>query len=797
MTGNINVFEEAMTKGHAAAWDQQWARAIACYRTALQEVPTDSTALSSLGFALLQSGKSDDALRVYQRAAAAAPGDPVAPEKCGEILEQLGRIEEAVQTYLAVADIHLKRRDVDKAIANWSRAALLAPNHLVARSRLALALERTGKNHPAVLEYLEVARLFQRANEMEKAAQAVSHAQQLEPQSQQVRDTMDRLRRGIPIASPTRGTEVLKPKSTSMLSKDEAQALGGPAPASPGTAAGSAADPLATATTAASGNSPLAASKETALAQLAEMLFEQDMDTSKTVGSLGDITRGAAGLSRDAETRRAQALMFLGQAIGQTNTNNEAAISNYASTLSAGLDHPLVQFMLGTLYLEQGDIDNALKYLPAAAQRADVGLGAQYGLGAAYAKKGNLPEAFTALLDAIKQYDLQLAKDTPHQQDRLAESYESLQDALSRTPDEQKSQVVPALLQFLSGEGWEERVRQARRNLDASAEEGQVTTLAEMLTSPGSDRLLETMQQITRHINQRHLATAMEEAYFALHLSPAYLPAHIRIAEILAAEDRRETAITKYTVVADAYQMRGDTRRAARLMQEVLKLNPMDVSGRSRLINLLIEEGQTEDILGQYLELAGTYYQLADLETARATYMDALSFAERAGADRTWKVRLLHQTADIDMQRLAWKEALRAYDQINKLSAYDEKARQMVIELSFRLGIPKQALAELDVFVQPMVAANNLAKATQVVQELTINYPEEPGLVARLAKLFQDQGKKAEAVAQYEQLVEMHVAAKQTARAIETLRAILQLGPDNAGEYEQLLQQLQKDNAAH
>jgi tetratricopeptide (TPR) repeat protein len=300
------------------------------------------------------------------------------------------------------------------------------------------------------------------------------------------------------------------------------------------------------------------------------------------------------------------------------------------------------------------------------------------------------------------------------------------------------------------------------------------------------------LQKITRHINKHRFSSAMEEAYYALHLSPTYLPAHVRIAEILVAEDRRDAAIAKYTVTADAYQMRGDTRRAARLMQEVLKLNPMDVNGRSRLINLLIDGGQTEDILSQYLELADTYYQLADLETARRTYMDALGYADRANASRDWKVRLLHQVADIDMQRLAWKDSLRAYEQINKLSAYDEKARQMVIELSFRLGIPKQALAELDVFLQPMIAAKNLAKATQLMQELATNYPEEPGLVARLARLYQDQGKKAEAIAQYEQLAEMYVEAKQTPRAIETLRAIIALEPQDPTQYQELLEQLEQ-----
>ena len=72
MTANKDVFDQAMTRGHSAAWDQQWERAIAFYRAALTEFPDESTALSSLGFALLKTEQPEEALRAYQRAAAKA-----------------------------------------------------------------------------------------------------------------------------------------------------------------------------------------------------------------------------------------------------------------------------------------------------------------------------------------------------------------------------------------------------------------------------------------------------------------------------------------------------------------------------------------------------------------------------------------------------------------------------------------------------------------------------------------------------------------------------------------------------
>src|SRR5574341_450583 len=88
MAGKRNLFEQAMTRGHSAAWDQQWDKAMAYYRAALTEFPDDPKALTSLGFAMLQADRPEEALAVYQRAAALTPGDPVAPEKCGEILDR-------------------------------------------------------------------------------------------------------------------------------------------------------------------------------------------------------------------------------------------------------------------------------------------------------------------------------------------------------------------------------------------------------------------------------------------------------------------------------------------------------------------------------------------------------------------------------------------------------------------------------------------------------------------------------------------------------------------------------------
>lgn len=765
-----------MSRGHSAAWDQQWDKAIAYYRAALTEFPDETGALTALGFALFQADKLDEALTTYQRAATHMPGDPVAPEKCGEIFERLGRVNEAAQTYLAVAEIHLQHRDIAKAIDNWGRVVRLTPDNLTARSRLALALERTSQNRAAAAEYVEVARIFQRGREVEKAGQALVRALQLEPNLPEAREAVEKLKRNQAI--PPAKTAAAPKRQTGMLSP---AVVAEPAPSAPA-ASGATGDLGGQA-------SPLDGARETALASLAELLFEEDADTSKVALSMSALTRGS-GAARDTQNQRAQAVMYLGQALSaQTAGNIEGAASHFAAAYEIGLDHPLLRFMLGALLLQLRRPPDAIDHFRAAIARADIKLGVLYGLAEAYRQTSQVRPALTFFLEALKQLDLSLV--APAKQDRLTEAYESLAESLSRVADEEVAKILPGLKRSLSGEGWEARARQARQQLDAAAEGDQVAALAEELTlTPGTDEVIDAMHRIDEYIRRKLYATAMEEAFWALDHSPTYLPVHIRMAEILVAEHKVEPAALKYKVVANTYQIRGEAGRAARLLSQVLKLNPVDIEARQQVIRLLRDQGKTEEALTQHVDLAETYRDLADLGATRDQYTEALKYAQSTGA-RNWSVRLLHAICDIDMQRLAWRDAVRGYEQIKALAPDDEKTRIALVDLYFRLGNTKQAVTELDAHLKQLISQRALPAATTLLEELLNNHPDDPALVARLARLYADQGRKAEAVARYDQLGDIQLQAGQNEQALETIRTILALAPDDPAPYLQLLAQLQ------
>lgn len=768
-----------MKRATDAMWESQPEKAMALYRAALTEFPNEPNALTSLGFALLQADKPDDALKVYQRAASLTPGDPVAPEKCGEIFEQLGRLPDAAQTYLAVAEIHLNRRDIPKAIENWNRVVRLTPDNLNAHSRLALAYERTGKTQMAVLEYLEVARIFQRMGDSEKGTQAANRAAQLAPNSPEVRDALDKLRKGVALPVLSKVTAANAPKKTGMLDAGALAALEKEASKKSSTPLPGDKIP-----------SQLDKAQEVALEQLAEMLFDEDADTSKTAGSVSAITKSSTGLlGKGKAPNRAQAILLLGEALGNTSNNQfEAAISNYQGAYDNGLTSPLIEFMLGALSLHLNKPQETLKYLPGLIGRADVGFGAAYGVGEAHRREGNLREAFPHLLDALKRLDMLIV--APAKQDALAESYETISESLSRISEADMAKMVPDLAKFLSGEGWEERARQMRQQLDANAEEGQVPALADTLVSEGGGQAVESMRHIERYMKQQMWATAMEEAFYALHFSPTYLPLHTRMAEILTAENKADAASAKYTVIAEAYRQRGEIGRATRIMQQVMRLNPLDLDIRMRVIDMYLDQGKLEDAVEQAIELAETHVALTDLTTAHATYMDALNVTRENHLPAALSVRILLNLGDLDMQLLNWREAIKEYEQIRVLDPNNEKARTMLIDLNFRLGNPKGAIAELDGSLKQLLSARNAIKAVSLLEELCAAYPEETAILARLARMYQDMGRKYDAITQYEKLGELQLNAGQNAQAAETIKTIIALGPDDPEQFKELLAQI-------
>ena len=115
------------------------------YRMAISEFPENLNALTSLALAFFELQKYPESLDYYSRAAQISPDDPVPMQKVAEIQERLGDLGKATKAYMDVAELFARNRDVEKAIRSWSHVVALNPENMTAHTRLALVYERLGR----------------------------------------------------------------------------------------------------------------------------------------------------------------------------------------------------------------------------------------------------------------------------------------------------------------------------------------------------------------------------------------------------------------------------------------------------------------------------------------------------------------------------------------------------------------------------------------------------------------------------------------------------------------------------
>jgi tetratricopeptide (TPR) repeat protein len=380
MSGDQRAFERAMNSGHTAAWEQSWERAAQFYRSALEEFPQHPMALNSLALAMYEMKDYQQALVYYQKAAQAAPDDPLPFEKIARIYEGMGKTTHAVQASLKTAELHLKSRNVEKAIENWLRAIHLQPENIMARTRLAMVFERMGRKNEAAAEYLATASLMQHSGDLVKAMQVVEYVMQLVPENEDARRAMQRLRNNQPLPKPGR-PRLLQECPLSALDTSDRQLP----PAQADTV-----QPM----------DPVAEARRQAMSELAGLLFEQAEEalpvTRAPRKGLAALTRGAGGAPGVLQTARASCCTW-GR---QSNRSRREKItrpppnSNGPSTLV--LSHPAAFFNAGMLVARRNG-QRALRYLQQSVHHRDYALASYLVMAQVHQQEGSPVDALDRL----------------------------------------------------------------------------------------------------------------------------------------------------------------------------------------------------------------------------------------------------------------------------------------------------------------------------------------------------------------------------------------------------------------
>src|SRR4030042_1656064 len=370
--------------------------------------------------------------------------------------------------------------------------------------------------------------------------------------------------------------------------------------------------------------------------------------------------------------------------------------------MEAGLENSAAFFDLGFMQSKSEQLVSAVQNLKKSTQHELFSFGSHLLLALTLYKMNLTKEASIEYLEALRIAD---AESVPADQaEELLQLYEPLIESFSQQADEKlQKRICENISRMLIRPDWRDQIQLARQQLPAQPSDSIPIPLAEMLTEATSSQIVESLAKVNQLARAKKLPSAMEEAYYALKFAPTYLPLHVCIGDLLAQEKRIPEAVLKYSITAKSYSIRGEVNRAISLFRRVSELAPTNLAVRNDLIELLMSRGKTPETIQEFLKLAETHYSLADIANARKTYSRALRYAQQSNAGRETKVKLMQRLADMDMQSLDWRSAIRVYEQIRTMDPDDEKARNMLFDLNIRLGQASQAVSELDNYLNHLL----------------------------------------------------------------------------------------------
>ncbi len=773
MAGDRKKYQTAMTYAEQMSQQGDWGKALRAYRFALAEFPNDSEAILGFGAASLNAGYIDHAQKAFQQALKLNPGNYRALNYWGDIQERLGRLDNAAETYLRAGNVLAAQNEFDGAMASWRRAIGLSPGLVDAHQKLAEALILQGRHRQAAKQYFELAETYRRRNNREQAVAQIEEARQLLGDEPGIQAALDAVEQRQPIHPdfldmlPPSPSQQAQPQyetfSEGFLADDDFSrdedpfALWDDMEAEPSSEAGL-----------------TQAAQQNALTELANIIFEEGLGGS------------GASISND------EINMLIVQAIDLQSRNKiEEAVANFQRIVDAGRGTPAMYYNLGLLKNELRQHSQSVVLLQMAAQDEKYNVPAHFALGKTLYGTDDLKQALRHFVEAVKLIDLETVDS--YKVPELMEYYDTLVDNyLIGDNTRQAHEFIASLDKFFSSPDWERKVYEARRRMDSVVENGNNMSLAEFLETAETETIITALAVTSEYLQQNLLLTASEECLQAIQKAPFALLLHARLAEILLKQNHTDVAIVKYLMIAKVYQIRNQVDKAIGIYKKILRLAPMDVTIRSQLITLFISVDNIEEALEQYITLANSYYQLAQVDRAIEKYNQALSLSEQLTNPAEWKTQILEQVGDIYKQRFDWNKAIEAFETLLVLKPGSQRVLRQVIDLNFKLRKANQALEHLSTLINLYNKHNQSARALDLLQELSGSYPDNMQLRQHLAAVYVQNNMQAKAIAEYDALGEMQLEKGMHQDAANTIQTILDLSPDDPEGYRRLLQQIRK-----
>ena len=731
-------YQEAGNRGHSYIWEQRWEEAVEAFEFALQGRPSEPDLYDGLATAHKEIGHFGKALQNYEEAVRLSDGDVIYLEQVAEMQQKQGLYLKAADTCLAIGQKRFDERRIDDAVEKWALATHLNPDSKEAYEKLALVYTKQKRGFQAIHAHMEIARLYEEAGEAPKALRATKKALEIDPRNPDVLTAVEILRSGQKAFSDyKRATARTFTQGAELTIQEQKNRTVAPV--------------------------------EEALQQSREQLAEDIFTAGEEIP---------------------QALPVISQALDyQTRDLIEDAIQSYEQAVSMGFRSPATHFNLGVLYQEKLRFDDAINQFKTVLSSEEYVIACHFSLGESHRALGNTEEAILSFIDVLRLIDMTTVDASKH--NHLSQQYENLATELLDSEDRDRaSSFSNTLVEFLSGEEWQNNVASARQRLNGLSGESGLMILGDILAA-GSSRVIESLHLAQQHDTAGLHDAAIEEVYRAIEINPTYLPAHMQIAELYIRKGLSSQATDKLMMVGKAFLIRDDINGAAQAYERAAKVDPFNLELRNDLINLLRKSGATNRAIQQYIGLGEAYYQTAQADEARQSYIQALKLSSKSDNEQKWRLQILRRIGDLDIQRFAWKQALPVYRELRRSAPDDLQILATYIDLHYKVGDKKQALREVDGYLVQLAKSGRGKQIAPALEKLIERRPADADITERLARLYVQQRNRKQAIAVLDRLGEAQLEAGNTHGAVKTIKRLLALKPANASDYQELIRELQ------
>jgi tetratricopeptide (TPR) repeat protein len=796
MAGNRQEFEKAMAQGQAFANAEDWQAALREYIKAAKEIPNDLNARLKLAVAFYKTNRFDQALPQLQAIVKIRPKDTEALRYTAETLTKLGRTQDAIEAFYKLRDLAIELGQDITRIEALSDIISLNPDNVEAYLEIIATYQNLGDNVSAAAVALELSRYYISQGRNEDALRTVDDALEIDPENSELLALKAQLETGEFQELPELPDISLEDDLPALPDLPEEFPVSSVAPTEPlgqphttATASGSYSDTINEIIIEA--EHALEAGETGRALRQYELAIEAGADGADLFYSIGQLYAQEGQLDQAADYlyRAAQdpdyaasALYALAQVYETqgdlskaSSTYDEALMSIDLQQIGEGEVDELIDMYetAASTFMQQNNVNKAADlYTRLSGYLQTQGFNTQKS-GLVVIKARELREQ--SLKDKNQGTEVAIAQPgqpfirfgggtdgVPVYSDGYDDSGENISTDLS-----------DVLGSNSNGKG--RGIGEVDAGLDSSrfsADKGlDLFGKPSITPPPPAAPLIEPVfpAQIVQlepyvlampyvrasedFLKRGLTSAAIDACHEMVRFFPDYLPAQYILAEVYIQKGWYDIAKTKYQLLVDLYQIRNESLKAIEAFKRLVLLQPDNTGLRSKLANLMLQNGQQE----QAAEI-----MLSNVESfVRSNQMDnALSECRKLRTLAPSSAPIRIQYGELLIQNNEYSEALGEFRKAIELDQYNLKALSL-LNVTLLFSGEGSNDAKWGSFKTVVERGNENSKTMQSVLDIYRKHFYErnhAGLAYAVANLYLEEQQLSNAMRLYEETIKLALA---------------------------------------